>query len=295
MTIHQVKEYVFTILEHESESPLGKTFERILFITIVVSILSTILETLPRLFVYNHVFWWIEVVYVSIFIVEYLARIWTADFRKQYEGTRGLIRFIFTPLMILDLLSIIPFFLYIFLPIHLLQTGMLRFFRLIRIIRIIQIGKYTQAFSRIVGLINRHKEDLVAIFFFIIAIVSFLSTLMYFLEHSAQPQKFSSIPASIWWGITTVSTIGYGDIVPITDFGKIVGGITAVFGVAIFALPTAVLGASFYAEIHSSERKRILELEKEIKRLEKILEWHEIPTDEKNPNHKNMFSDWWPW
>ncbi|MEI7511475.1 MAG: ion transporter [Candidatus Peregrinibacteria bacterium] len=295
MTIHSFKEYVSNVIDHESEGRLGKTLENILLLTIFVSVMATVLETLPDLAIYHKVFWNIEVGCVTIFTVEYLARLWTANLKKRYEGADGLIRFIFTPLMVVDLLTILPFFLYLFLPISFLHSELLRFFRLIRILRFLRIGRYTQAFNRILNIIYRHKEDLVAIFFIIVIVISLLSTLMYFAEHSGRPEKFSSIPESIWWGIVTVSTIGYGDIYPVTVLGKFIGSITALVGVAIFALPTAVLGSSFYAEIHSEERKKIRELEKEVKRLETIMEERDIPLDTEAPEKKSIFSEWWPW
>ena len=269
------KQEIFNVMENKSTSTLGKFFERFLLFTIFVSVFSAIVETLPFFEEDFYIFFYIEVITVGIFIVEYVLRIWTIVLKNKYAGFGGRVNFVFTPLMVFDFLVILPVFFQIFVPTHLINPGVFKFFRLIRILRLMRIGRYSIALHRILNLIKRHKVDLVAIFFLILTVVTVLSSIMFFLEHEAQSDKFSSIPASIWWGVITLSTIGYGDITPVTDMGRIIGAMTALFGVGIFALPTAILGASFYAEIRSKEQRQITELEKKVEELEQKLEFSE--------------------
>lgn len=286
-----IREEVFQILENQSHSQEGKWVEKFLFFTIIASVILAVFETIPTFSEYHLFFLWGEGLCTLIFTVEYIARLWSVPFHEKYKGKWGRLRYALTPLMILDLIVILPFFLHIFLPVEFVTAGLLRFFRLIRIFRIMRLGEYSISLNRMTSLILRHKEDLAAIYFLSFCFMAILSTIMYFLEHNDPKTEFTSIPTSMWWGIVTLATVGYGDMVPQTELGRLIGAIGSVFGVAIFALPTAVLGAAFYADLRSKEQRRITELEKEVHELEKILEENGIDKNSQPLERKTLF-DW---
>jgi voltage-gated potassium channel len=191
-----------------------------------------------------------EIFSVAIFTVEYLLRLWSCTAAEKYSWPlMGRLRFTFTPLAIVDLLAILPFY----LP----QVDIdLRFVRIVRLFRIAKVGRYSRALSTFGRVAAAKRAELIAILSILVILLILASSLMYYAENDAQPDRFSSIPAAMWWGIATLTTIGYGDIYPITGVGKLLAGFVAVLGVGMFALPTGILGAAFVEEIQSAKRKR---------------------------------------
>jgi voltage-gated potassium channel len=125
----------------------------------------------------------------------------------------------------------------------------LRVLRLFRVFRIIRVGRYSEASDILRVVVRRRKEELIAtmVLFSILLVLS--SSIMYYVEHDAQPDTFSSIPETMWWGVITLTTIGYGDAFPVTPLGKIIGGLIAILGIGMYALPTSILGAGFVEEL----------------------------------------------
>lgn len=135
----------------------------------------------------------------------------------------------------------IPFYISLFN----VDLGFVRVLRLLRMLRLFRLSKYFHALKVINGVLRSKKEELLLCFVFIIFLLFITSSIMYFLEHEAQPKVFSSIPAALWWGVNTMTTVGYGDVIPATILGKILSGIFSILGVAIFALPTGILASAF--------------------------------------------------
>lgn len=192
----------------------------------------------------------LETVSVAVFSAEYLARLWTAVEDPRYvRPVAGRLRWAATPLALVDLLAVLPFF----LPVLGVDLRFLRVLRLMRIVRLAKAARYVDALALIGAVFRRKKEELwlTAVVVGLLLLVS--SSLMYFAEHDVQPEAFSSIPATMWWAVATLTTVGYGDIYPVTAVGRILGGCTAILGIGLFALPTAILGAGFMEEL---ERRR---------------------------------------
>jgi voltage-gated potassium channel len=164
----------------------------------------------------------------------------------------GRLRFSKTPMALVDLLAILPFYL-TFLP---LDLRFLRIFRLMALFRMFKITRYMQAMIIFKKVIAERKEQLVLSFIFIIFILIIISFFMFIVEHEAQPEKFGSIPDAMWWGMATLTTVGYGDVVPITPIGKFLGGIFAISGVAILALPAGILSSGFFELLHAPKSKK---------------------------------------
>ena len=160
-------------------------------------------------------------------------------------------------MLVVDLLAFLPFYLPLVMPADL---RLLRALRLIRILRLVKLGRYSHALQTIARVVAHRKEELATAAFVVFIFLLLASAGFYYAEHDAQPEAVPSIPAALWWGVVTLSTVGYGDIVPVTDAGKVLGAFVALLGIGMFALPTGILGAAFVEELRrrragAAERK----------------------------------------
>jgi voltage-gated potassium channel len=152
-----------------------------------------------------------------------------------------------TPLAIFDLVAILPFYIPMVLPMDLL---VLRLFRLTRVFTVLKLGRFSNAWDSLTYTVRSRKEELLISAVLIFMVLAVSSTVMYYIENPAQPQKFSSIPQTMWWGVVTLSTVGYGDMYPITPLGKFVGALVAISGIALFALPAGIIAAGLVESLH---------------------------------------------
>lgn len=179
---------------------------------------------------------------VAVFVAEYVLRLWSCTVNRRFRGTvLGRLRFILTPLAIVDLLAV--------LPALLLWVGVdLRFLRVLRLARLIRLGKlgrYSRALQAIWHVVRAKRAELVMALMWMALALVLASSLMYMAENEQQPEAFSSIPATMWWGIMTLTTVGYGDVYPITTLGKLTAALSAIVGIGLFALPAGILGSAF--------------------------------------------------
>lgn len=187
-----------------------------------------------------------EVFSVIVFTIEYAMRFWScttdARFRRPITGR---IRFALHPMPIVDVLAILPFY----LPFFGFDLRSLRVLRLLRIVRIAKVGRYYASLRLIRQVVQSKKEELVltTVLMGLMLVVS--ASVLYYCENPVQPEAFSSIPATMWWAVATLTTVGYGDMYPITLMGKICASVIAILGIGMFALPTGILGAGFVEAI----------------------------------------------
>lgn len=185
---------------------------------------------------------WFEVFSVVVFVTEYVLRLWSCTVSPQYRhSVTGRIRFALTPLAIVDLVAV--------LPALLLLTGVdlrfLRILRLARLLRLAKLGRYSKALQAMGQVLRNKREELVLALLLMVMVLVVASSLMYMAESESQPDAFSSIPATMWWGIMTLTTVGYGDVYPVTALGKITAAVIAIAGVGLFALPAGIVGSAF--------------------------------------------------
>jgi len=250
----KIKYKVYDILvETDDNELIDRIVAVILMILILISVVTVILETVDEYdAAYGNLFHSIEIVSVSIFTVEYLLRLWIAPLDPKYSGRFGRLRYALSLMAIIDLVAILPTFLPMFFPMDLL---ILRFFRTFRLFRLFKMSRYVQSLNTLDDAIIAKKEELLVSTAMIAMLLLFSSSLMYLVEHEAQPDKFPSIPAALWWGVVTLTSVGYGDTFPITPLGKLLGGFTAFLGVAMFALPTGIFAAGFAEELAKRRHK----------------------------------------
>ncbi len=193
-----------------------------------------------------------EIFSVAVFASEYVVRLWAVGVSPKYGSkTAGRLRFALTPLALIDLVAILPIFLSLSTDLRIL-----RLVRFARLARLMKIARYSSATALVARVIARTKEALIVAGVSLFGLILIAASLIYYAERDAQPKAFSSIPKAMWWAVVTITTVGYGDVYPITDIGRLIGGLVAVMGIASFAFPTAILGAGFLAEIEGRQDER---------------------------------------
>ena len=223
---------------------------------ILLNILALVLDSVNSMHESaSKFFYWFEVFSVAMFSIEYLLRVWSCTADSQWTGAlRGRVRYIFTPMALVDLLSVLPFY----IPLLGIDLRVMRAFRLFRILRLVKVGRYSSAMQMIVRVLKNKRGELTATMMLVSVLLLVSSSLLYYAERNAQPEVFSSIPAAMWWAIATITTVGYGDMYPITGMGRVLGSVSAIAGIAMFALPTAILGAGFVEEFERAlQRERV--------------------------------------
>lgn len=217
---------------------------------IALNVLAVVLETVPSVQrAAGGAFHLLELFSVAAFSVEYLLRVWSSTASDRYRGAiRGRLRFALTPLALIDLLAVLPAYL-AFLGVDL---RVLRGARLFRLFRILKLARYSRSLRLLGRVFRRKRADLVVTLSATGLIVLVASTVMYYAEHAAQPEAFASIPHALWWGVVTLTTVGYGDVVPVTPAGRMMAAVFALCGILLIAVPTAILGAGFVEEMEAS-------------------------------------------
>ena len=241
-----LRKWAYNLLEPSaSGSRAAKAMEILLIILIFLNIVAIIMESVKDANEeYGQFFRELEHFSIIVFTVEYFLRIWTAPENPKYQKPGwGRVRYGLSTMSMIDLFSILPYYLTYLFNFFAVDMRFIRIVRLFRLIRVLKIARYLKALNLIQAVIRERREQIVLSIMFIIFLLVMISTVMYYVEHDAQPALFSSIPATMWWGIETLTTVGYGDMVPITPLGKILGGMIAILGIGIFALPAGILSS----------------------------------------------------
>ena len=247
--MEKFKKRLFEVLEASGRDSLAaRVFVFSIITLIVLNVISVALETEANLFAAHREFFRIfEVFSVAIFTIEYALRIWVCTTNPKYRGpVLGRIKFIFSPLALVDLLAIVPFYLPMLIP---LDLRFLRVLRLMRLLRLFKIHRYSESLKTIGNVFKDKWDDLAVTLFILFVLLVVSASLVYFAENKAQPEVFSSIPASMYWVLKTMTNVGYESIAPVTRAGKILGILIAFLAVGLFALPAGILASGFIEEI----------------------------------------------
>ncbi len=230
----------------------SRAFDIFIVTAIVLNIAVLILDTFDQLSAYDGVFRTVEIVTILIFCVEYALRIWTADllFPEEKKKSRAILKFIFSFDGLVDLLTILPFF-------FLSGMGAVRFLRVARIFHLFRINTQYESFQVITSVLKEKRNAILYSVFIIVVLILASSLTMYSVEHAAQPEVFKNAFSGIWWSVSTVFTVGYGDIYPVTVLGRVMGVIITFLGVGAVAIPTGILSAGFVE--HYSRLQRSVE------------------------------------
>ncbi|MGB6910076.1 MAG: ion transporter [Methyloceanibacter sp.] len=238
---------VHNVLEVGGEAyPMGRAVNAFLVILIIANGLAFAAETVNSVYArYGPAFEAFNTFSVMVFTVEYVLRVWSSveiPLPQRLPHWRARLKFMLRPMMIIDLLAFLPWYLFQLMPVDLRALRILRLFRLLKLLR------YSPALQTLQRVMANEYRALLGSLLVMMVLLLFAASIVYFLERDAQPDKFGSIPAAAWWALATLTTIGYGDIVPVTPLGKVFGSVVMLIGLGMFALPIAILSAGFSQE-----------------------------------------------
>ena len=256
-SLSQTRKRIFEIIEIGApDDYVSRIYDVINLLSIVVNLTVSILSTFDQFQAqYGVLLLTIEEITVAFFAVDYLLRLWTAQcLRPKLSEPKALLRYIFSFNGIVDVLSFLPYYLPIFFP---TGTVAFRMFRVMRFFRLFRINAYYDSLNVITEVIVSKSQQIISSLFIILVLMLASSLCMYSLEHEAQPEVFTNAFSGIWWATSTLLTVGYGDIYPITSAGKIFGIFSTFLGVGMVAIPTGIISAGFVDQY--SRIKRISE------------------------------------
>lgn len=278
---------IYTIIERgEKHDKKSVYFDYFIIVLVLLSVISTIWESYPAVQEkYGEYFHGFEVFSIVIFSIEYLLRLWTAPLKHPHlSAWKAYLKYIFSFIALIDLLAILPFYLP-FLGVE--DLRLLRMMRLLRLLRVFKLNRYSRALNLVYDVLKEKGEELVTTVFFALILLLVSSTLMYYVEHESNPEGFPNIIATLWWAVVTLTTVGYGDVVPVTMLGKILNGITALIGIGVVALPTSILSAGFLEKVQERKRIEKEETEKMERQLLQDLKERNGETEDENQHNSS--------
>ncbi|MGZ4847102.1 MAG: ion transporter [Halobacteriota archaeon] len=256
--LDNLKARIYDILDfEETADSIEWTVTVFLVGLILLNVIVAILDTVQELSQFKSLFYRIEVISLAIFTVEYGLRAWSITVNPKYEAPlKGRLLYLLTPIALIDFVAIFPSYIALYTGITAIDFLFLRSIRLLRVLRVFKLGRYNDAFSTVQRVVITRRAEFFAVFFVGIIVVILSASVMYMVEFNNPSGQFDSIPETMWWAIVTLTTVGYGDMIPVTPAGKMIGSIIALIGVAFVALPAGIMGAGFVEEFHKLREKK---------------------------------------
>ena len=246
--ISKLRNRVHDVLEvSENDDLFSRIIDFGLIGLITLNVLAIIVESIDAVAaMYQPLFEMFELVSVAIFTFEYVLRVWICVDHTdgKYRGKLlGRLRYMASPLALIDLIVILPFYLSFIVGID------LRVLRILRLLRILKLTRYSGAWALFAAVLYGQRRTLYMSGFLMVIMLVLSASLMYLIEHDAQPQAFADIPSAMWWSLVTLTTVGYGDVTPVTVLGKVLGGFVTILGLGMYALPAGILASGFMQEL----------------------------------------------
>lgn len=259
--MERLKKYTYNLIRDDDENNFASNiFDTVIISLIVINVILVILDTFSLPLWLQKLSANIELASVIVFTLEYLLRLWTSTYlHPNKRPAKSRLLYIISFMAIIDLLAILPFYIPFIMPVDL---RVLRTLRVVRLLRLFKINRYTDALATIGNVFKRKASQLLSSMFIVLILMIIASILMFNVENEAQPDKFVNAFSGLWWAVATLTTVGYGDIFPITVIGKILSGIIALLGIGLVAVPTGIISAGF---IESIDEKKNSSLEQECK------------------------------
>ena len=248
MNITSQRRNVSQLLEfNASSSTRARLFDVAMVLLIIANVVAIMLESVVSIEEeYRTEFWIFEIVSIIIFTIEYVLRVWSCpdiEEGKYSDDFKGRLKYMRSIPALIDLAAIAPFFLSLFFVID------LRFLRVFRVFRIFKLTRYSNAMTMLLRVLREESSSFFAAFSILTIVLITAASGIYLIEHDVQPEAFGSIPAAMWWATATLTTVGYGDVTPITPLGKLFGGLITVVGMGMVALPAGILASGFSAQL----------------------------------------------
>ncbi|TKG88369.1 ion transporter [Puteibacter caeruleilacunae] len=251
-----MKTRIYNIVEKGSHGKrTNRIFDYVILVLILASVTTIVLQSVPEIdAAYHDFFISFNIFSVIVFSIEYLLRLYVSDLTHPAKNRfRSALKFITSGYGIIDLLAILPFYLPFFMKVDL---RFLRAVRLTRFLRILKVNRYNDSLGLIWSVVKEKKEELAVTGFLTFLVLLLSSFIMYYVEGKVQPDKFPNILSSFWWAVATLTTVGYGDVYPITAVGKFISGVIALLGIGIVALPTGIIGSGFMEKVSETRQKK---------------------------------------
>ncbi len=232
---------------------MSQALNLLLILLISMNVVAIFLETVDTVYAqYQQAFHYFEILSVAVFSIEYLTRVWSSiDLVETHDTSpvMGRIRYMLTPIALIDLIAILPFYLSFYLTVD------LRFLRVLRLLRLFKLTRFSPALGALLDVIQKESDALLAALVVLLTMLVISAGGIYLLENELQPETFGSMPHSMWWAIVTLTTVGYGDVVPITTMGKMFAGFIGLIGIGMIALPAAIMASGFAENIHRRKQQ----------------------------------------
>lgn len=245
---YNIRRKTYILLHPEiGDSKWDKVINGFIIILILLNVAAVMLETVPSIHdPYKQLFHYFDVFSVSVFTIEYILRIWSAVHELKYKDPiSGRLKYMLSVGALIDLLAILPYYMHLAIG---LDLRVLRILRLLRFLRLFRLTQYMQTTQMVVNVFRKRRKELWVAFVLAIFLILIAASLVYFAEHIENPKQFSSIPKTLWWAVVSLTTVGYGDMIPITPLGQFFAGSILIIGVGIFAIPAGIITAGFLEE-----------------------------------------------
>jgi voltage-gated potassium channel len=242
---NKLRKTIFLILEREHHSRFAEFIHYFLMTLIMVTVVAVILESDPILFeTHKTAFKTLEIFSLLVFTVEYILRVWSSGEIKKFNSIKGRFKYMLTPMAIIDLLAVLPvwFGLFVYRDFMILRG--------LRLIRVFKLTRYSRSMNLLMSVLKKESPNLFSAFFVLSILIIIAATGMHIVEAEDQPEQFGTIPRAIWWATVTLTTVGYGDVVPITAAGKAFGWVILMSGIGMAALPAGIMASGFTKEIN---------------------------------------------
>lgn len=253
--MEKIKSRLYNIIRDDDvNGTAGNVFDGVIISLIILNVFMVVADTFSLPVGVRSAFRYAEIVSVVIFTVEYLLRVCTSSL--MYENLppfKARLKYIFSFMALIDLFAILPFYLPYLMPVDL---RVLRALRVVRLFRLFKINRYTSALLTIGRVFRRKASQLVSSVSVVFLLMVIASVLMYNAEHEAQPDAFANAFSALWWAVSTLTTVGYGDIFPVTAAGKLLGGVVSLLGIGLVAVPTGIISAGFMEQSTRSDGKK---------------------------------------
>ncbi|WP_122892923.1 ion transporter [Arcobacter peruensis] len=257
-----LKKQLHTIFEYPRKHKYGMLIQILIFTNIFISIIVMFLQTEKSLLEYYDIFSIINFTNVMLFTLEYLARVYALGFNARINRFKYMTR----PMMLIDLIAILPFYLSLFN----LDFGFLRALRILRIFKLFRLTKFAEFDGLVVSIVKEKKEEFIFIAITLIVLLITITPLVYYFEKDAQPEVFISMGTTMWWTVITFTTVGYGDMYPITLMGRILTTFVSFLGIAFYAIPGSIFTSALLEKINDKKQRKREKIEREKLEKEKL-------------------------
>lgn len=253
--LNRLRARTYDLLEPQPDDGLVDKFFNVFIVSLILAnVLAVMFETVDAYRnEYALHFALFEAFSIAFFSIEYLLRWWTAVENPNFgHPVVGRLKYLLSPPALIDALALAPFYLALVFGLDLRVLQVLRIFRAFMLLK---LARYSKALRMLFTVVGKQKETLLVTLTMGLVLLVFASSVIYYIEHPVQPEAYPNIPAAMWWGVVSLTTVGYGDVYPVTTLGRVFNGLIAVIGVGLFALPAGLLASGFAEELQAQREE----------------------------------------